>query len=333
MPSYPNDNLTQARPDLQMVAMSQDLLAARQGFIGAQMVPDLQVETLMGKYPYVDNATWLKDPFEEIAPMGALPRYKIDFGEKTFQVGYHGFEMPINRELAVMYKDWLALEKYTAEAARTMAAYHREAHAVSLFNNDSCYGTSTAVDVQWTNHGSAKPLKDLQGLIEAVGEKCGADPTTIVMSKTTFDNMVDCEEVVDRIKIATAGSGRIEKPTAQNIADFLGVKRILVGGTRVLVQNGATRTFPRLWTNSRVAAFVALESKEQATLPHWASHVVFKPDVNVDYGQTPIGSIDNCEFYSYGEPQTRSGIIQCIEYSQFIVADINCAGKLTNICS
>lgn len=333
MPTYPNDNLTQARPDLQMIAMSQDLLAAQQEYIGSQMVPDLPVETLMGKYPYVDNATWLKDPFEEIAPMGALPRYKIDFSEKTFQCGFRGFEMPINRDLAVLYKDWLALEKFTAEAARTAAAYHREAHAVSLFNNDSCYGTSTAVETQWTNHASAKPLEDLQALIEAVGDKCGVDPNTIVMSKKTFNDMINCEEVVDRVKSATSGSGKIEKPTAQSIADFLGVKRILVGGTRVLTESGGSRSFPRLWTNSRVAVFVALESKEQAIYPHWASHVVFKPDVNVDYGQTPIGSIDNCEFYSYGEPQTRSGIIQCIEYSQFILADINCAGKLTNICS
>ena len=100
--TFPNDNLTQARPDLQLVALSQDLLAAKQGFIGSQMIPDLPVQTQFGKYPYVDNATWLKDPFEQIAPMGALPRYQIDFGEKSFNCESRGFEMPVNREYQIL---------------------------------------------------------------------------------------------------------------------------------------------------------------------------------------------------------------------------------------
>ena len=331
--TYPSAQLPQARPDLDMVAMSQDLLAAQQGFIGSQIVPDLPVTSYFGKYPYVDNATWLKDPFEQVAPMGAIPRYEIDFGEKSFQCEELAFEMPINRERQILYKDWLDLEKYTAEAARTMAAYHREAHAVSLFNNDSCYGTSTAVQNQWTDHSNATPIADLKALVETIGDKCGMDPNTIVMSKTTFGNMVECEEVIDRVKFATATSGRVVDMTATNLAEIIGVKQILIGGTRIAVENGGTRTYPRLWTNSRVAAFVALEGKEKAGLPHWASRVVYKPSSSVDYGQKSLGAVSNVEFYSYGDPRARSEIIQCLEYATFMVADINCAGKLTNICA
>ena len=75
--AYPSDNLLQARPDLDLVATSQDILAAQQGFIGSKIVPDLPVQSQFGKYPYVDNATWLKDPFEQVAPMGAIPRYEL----------------------------------------------------------------------------------------------------------------------------------------------------------------------------------------------------------------------------------------------------------------
>lgn len=331
--AYPNDPLTQARPDLDLVATSMDILAAQQGFIGGKIIPDLPVNALFGKYPYVDTASWLKDPFEIVAPMGALPRVEIDFGKKDFSCKERGFEMPVNNELQIIYKDWLDLEKYTAEAARTMAAYHREASAVALFNNAASYGTSTAVTNQWTDYDDATPIADLKALTETIGEKSGVDPNTVVMSRTTWKNMLQCAEVIDRVKYLTAGTNNYSEPTLANVAELIGVKQILIGDTRIATESAGTRSFPRMWNNTQVAAFRALESVAQAGLPHWAARVVFKPSTGVDYGQTAAGTVDNCEFYTYPDPRSRSEIIQCLEWSDYIVADVNCAGRLTNICS
>lgn len=331
--TYPNDNLTQARPDLDMIATSMDVLAAQQKFIGSAIIPDLPVQTQFGKYPYIDNAAWLTDPFELVSPMGALPRVQIEFGKKDFTCNERGFEMPVNREEVILYKDWLDLERYTADAARTMAAYHREATAVALVNNASAYGTSTAVTNQWTDKDDATPIADLKKLIEDVGEKCGQDPNTIVMSKTTWKRMLECDEVVDRVKFATAGEGDVKDMTTSNFAALIGVQQVLLGETRKATDTGGTRTYPRMWANNTVSAFVALTSRENARLPHWAARVIYKPGVSVDYGQKSIGQVDNCEFYSYPDPRSRSEIIQCLEWSDDIIADVNCAGRLTNICS
>lgn len=331
--AYPNDTLTQARPDLDMVATSQDILAAQNDFIGGKIIPDLPVQTAFGKYPYVDNATWLKDPFEIVAPMGALPRVEIDFGKKEFSCKRRGFEMPVNEDLCAIYKDWLDLEKYTAEAARTMAAYHREASAVALYENAASYGTSTAVTNQWTNYDNATPIADLKKLTEAIGLASGIDPNTVVMSETTWKNMLQCDEVVDQVKYITAGTNQYGEPTTANIAALIGVKQILIGKTRVASESGGSRTFPRLWSNTQVAAFRSLESVSQANLPHWAARVVYKPGVSIDYGQKSAGVVEQCEFYTYPDPRSRSEIIQCLEWSDYIVADVNCAGRLTNICS
>lgn len=331
--TYPNDNLLQARPDLDMIATSMDVLAAQQKFIGSFIIPDLPVQTRFGKYPYVDTASWLTDPFELVSPMGALPRVRIEFGTKDFSCEERAFEMPINREDEALYSEWLDLEQHTANAARTMAAYHREASAVALVNNASAYGTSTNVTNQWTDKDDATPIADLKKLIEDVGEKCGMDPNTIVMSKTTWKTMLECDEVVDRVKFATAGEGDVKDMTTSNFAALIGVKQVLLGETRIAKDTGGTRTYPRMWANNTVSAFVALTSKEAAKFPHWAARAIYKPKVSVDYGQRSFGQVGNCEFYTYPEPSSRSEIIQCLEWSDDIVADINCAGRLTNICS
>ena len=284
--SYPNDNLMQARPDLDMIATSMNILAAQQKFIGSSIIPDLTVQTRFGKYPYVDTASWLTDPFELISPMGAMPRVQIEFGKRDFACNERGFEMPVNREDEILYKDWLDIELHTANAARTMAAYHREASAVALVNNASAYGTSTAVEHQWTSKSDATPIADLKKLIEEIGEKCGQDPNTVVMSKTTWNRILECEEVADRVKFATAGEGSVKDLTTSNFAALIGVERVLLGETRKADDTGGTRTYPRIWANDTVSAFVALTSKENAKLPHWAARIVYKPGVSIDYGQT-----------------------------------------------
>lgn len=134
----------------------------------------------------------------------------------------------------------LRMEVQAAGIARTLATY-------PVGNRINLSGTS-----QWSDWGTASdPIQVIENAKEAVRQRIGVRPNTVVMGAQVFAQVRQHPKIVDRIKYTQR-----EIATPELLAMLFGVERVVVGDALSAADStSSTPTFTDVWGKDCIVAY------------------------------------------------------------------------------
>lgn len=279
MPS-PSSSLATLRPDLAGSLMEFDLAMNREGFIGLQVAPVLNVAKSSGTYGVIPVEQLLQNRDTARAPGSGYSRGKFTFTTASFATNEHGAEEPIDDRQARLYSDYFVAEQIAAMRAYDAVLRNHEKRVASLvFNTSTWTGSSltTAVGTAWSTIASATPVTDVEAACRKVWDNSGVWPNTLIINRHVFRYLRQCSQVKDLI--TASGAGFPQRPqditTAMLSAVFDLPKIIVAGGAKASQNEGQTATFANIWSNGNAMVCYTSDSPDiqaptLARTFHWA---------------------------------------------------------------
>lgn len=304
MPS-PSTAQTTLRPDLAGSLEEFDLAMDRQGFIGYQVMPILEVAKPVGIYGKIPLEELLQSRDIERAPGTGYARGGFRFTKDSYVCLEYGVEEPVDDKEAEMYSEFFVAEQVAT--ARAVDGVLREAEkraAAAIFNTAVWTGAAltTAVGTSWATWASATPITDIENACRKVWTGSGLWPDTLVIARETFRNLRQCAEV--RARITASGAGDVDRAaeiTLAQLAQVFDLPKILVGGGAKNTANlSAAASIGSIWSRNRAMVCKTANTQDIrepciARALHWAED-----------GSSPGGTIE-----TYREDRVRSEIVRC----------------------
>jgi len=231
----------------------------RRGYIGTKVLRPRMVGTQAASFGKVTIEQLLQQRETARQARAGYGRSNWDFSNDSYATEEHGWEEPMDDRELRMYRDIVDQEGIQAERAMMpVCDKYERAVAAAVFNTSTWTGASltTAVGTQWTqaNWSSATPIKDVLGAIEKVRQG-GVMPNALILNYKAFSNMVNCTEVLDRIRYAKEAT---QSAVRSAIADHLGLRQVIVsGGLTNSANPGQTASISDIWGAYAMVAKVA----------------------------------------------------------------------------
>ena len=109
--------------------------------------------------------------------------------------------------------------------------------------------TANAVTNEWDDAANATPIDDVNAGINSVRQACGMIPNALIIAFSTFKDLKNCDQIVDRLKYTFPGID-INRMNAQQLAAIFDVERVLVGGAVYdSADKGQDASISDLWNN------------------------------------------------------------------------------------
>ncbi len=218
------------RPDLG-IAVMEFVEAADMGLIGLQIMPIWPVPDKSATFPVIPKEALGKIPDTARAPRGEYNRGDWKYEEGKYDCSSeHGWEEPIDdTERAMLERRSPGVADFVAtqRAMKIILKAQERRIASTLFNEVNF--SAHAVTNEWDDAVNATPITDVDAGIAAFRKQCGMLPDALVISYDTFRNLRQVAQIVDRIKYTFPGID-IANMTPQQLAQCLGVNRLLIGG-------------------------------------------------------------------------------------------------------
>lgn len=224
---YPSASLATLRPELGSF-MEFDLAMDRQGFIANRVLPVLEVAKQSGTFGKIPIEEVLKQRDTDRAPGAGYSRSDIKFETDTYACEEHGAEDPVDDRESQMYSEYFEAESFAALRARDIVLRNYEVRVASALFNATTF-SPTSVTTEWSTIGSATPVTDVEGRVQALYDK-GIKANALVIGWKAFRNLRRCTQVTDLI--ASSGAGESIKPsqvTLQQLREVFDLEHILVG--------------------------------------------------------------------------------------------------------
>jgi hypothetical protein len=226
MPRESNDAAI-LRPDLGAVV--DEFTAARSaGMIADRVLPLFPVSLQSSGFPVIPKEVMLKLKETARAPRSAYPSADWNWENGLFATSENGWEEPIDDRERKIYRRLFDVESVCARRAMQIIMRGREKRVADLVFNATRF-TAHAVSNKWSDVTSATPIDDTRDAKRAVELQCGMTPNVLIMDPTTMDCVINCDQVVDRLKYTFPGIDIANMNMAQ-VARVLGVEQVLVGG-------------------------------------------------------------------------------------------------------
>lgn len=204
----PSASLSTLRPDLAGSLMEFNLAMRGAGFIANRVAPVFEAATPSGSYGLIPIEQLLKIGDTKRANGSGYNRGSWTFTKGTFACDEHGWEEPVDDRARRMYRNYFDAELIAAQRARNMVMQNYEIRvAALLFNATTFTSYTSAVTTEWSTGASATPVDDVQTAKSAVRLQCGMRPNALIICRTVFDNLRQCDQVMDRIAAQGAGTG------------------------------------------------------------------------------------------------------------------------------
>lgn len=270
------------------------------GFIGLELMPIYRTRKSAATYSVIPKEA-LIPPDKDVsrAPRGTYNRDDWEYERGQFQTAEKGHEEPLDdteRELFDQEAQGMA------EIVTTRRAYNKimRAQEIRIANKifNSTNFTANALTNEWDDAANATPINDVNDAILAFRLQCGMLPDALTIAYSTFLNLKNCDQIVDRLKYTFPGID-INAMTSAQLAAALGVPRVLIGGA---VKNSAGKgidaSMANVWDNE-YAALVKISDTMDLAAPGIGRTFLWIEDSQ----QNPIVE-------SYRENQTRSDIFR-----------------------
>ena len=254
------------RPDLG-IAVMEFVEGASMGYIGLQLMPIFETPEQSATYPVLPKEALLSVPDVSRAPRGNYNRSDWVYENGLYKTSEKGWEEPVDdseRKLLDRRVPGLADFVATNRALGIILRNQEKRIAAKIFNASNF--TAHAVGTEWNVAASATPITDVKDAKAAFRLQCGMLPDALVISWTTFEDLKNCDQIVNRLKYTFPGID-LNKMTSDQLAAVFDVPRVLIGGS---VYNSAkknkTATIAEFWSYE-YAALVKISQGDDFTQP------------------------------------------------------------------
>jgi hypothetical protein len=270
------------------------------GYIGLELMPIFNTPAQSATYPVIPKEVLMKIPDVSRAPRGNYNRGDWNYERGKFSTSEKGWEEPIDdteRSLMDREAPGVADMIATRRAMGHILRAQEKRIADKLFNASNF--TAHALTNEWDDATSATPIKDIKDAKLAFRTQCGMLPDALVIAYSTFEDLKNCDDVVNRLKYTFPGMD-INRMSSAQLAAVFDVPRVIIGGS---VYDSAKK--------NKTASITDVWNKEYAALVKIASGGadLLEPGL----GRTFLWTEDsptNAIVEQYREEQTRSDIFR-----------------------
>jgi hypothetical protein len=214
---------------------------ARQYYIGPKVLPVIEAGLQADNPGKVPLKALLQEVDTKRSSSGNYNRGSWQFDRFTYATQENGWEEPVDERDEKRYRELLQIEQIAFQRATGFVMKNHEIRVADLvFNATTWNGASltTGVNNEWDDAAAATPIVDVEAARLKVYEGSGLWPNALVINKKVFHNLRNCEEIIERINSAGAGSpSKSSDITAEMLAAVFDLQFVLVGGGS---KNGAT---------------------------------------------------------------------------------------------
>lgn len=248
MPS-PSSSLATLRPDLAESFMEFDLAMDAQGFISNQVFPVVEVAQQSGNFGKIPVEQLLQSRDTKRAPGSGYARGNFTFDDATYACQEHGAEEPVDDREAAMYRDYFDAELIASQRAYSAVLRNAEQRVADALFNSSTF-TPTSVSNEWDDATNATPLTDVEAAVQSIYDASGLWANSLIINQKVFRNLRNCDQVIDRINSAGAGSpSKASDVTMQMLAEVFALDRIIVAGaSKNTAKEGQDASISQIWS-------------------------------------------------------------------------------------
>jgi hypothetical protein len=287
------------RPDLGVAVMGY-IEQATLPYIGLEVMPLFPTAVQSATFSVIPKEALLKIPDTSRSPRGTYNRGNWTYQRGLFQTQERGWEEPIDdseREYFEQTNPGMAEFVAAKRAASFILRGQEQRIANKVFNTTNF--TGHAVAAKWNDPVNAQPIEDINAGKKAFRQQCGMLPDALIISYSTFLDLKNCAEIVNRLKYTFPGID-IAKMTSTQLANAFDVPQVLVGsGIYDSAGEGLSSNVSDIWTNT-MAALVKISRGLDIAEPGVGRTFLWTPDAP----SNPIVE-------EYREEERRSDILRC----------------------
>lgn len=238
MPS-PSSSLATLRPDLAESFVEFDLAMNRAGFVSHRVYPIVEVASQSGNFGKIPIEQLLQQRDTKRGPGSGYARGEFTFETATYACQEHGAEEPVDDREAKMYMKYFDAEQVAALRAYSAVLVNAEQRvADAVFNATTYASNTTGITNEWDDSANAVPLTDVEAAVQAVYDASGLWANALIINRKVFRNLRNCDQVIDRINSAGAGSpSKASDVTEAMLSAVFDLEHIIVAGSS---KNSAT---------------------------------------------------------------------------------------------
>lgn len=256
----PKPNSAIIRPDLGGVV---DEFKASMGarFISLQVMPVFPVVESAAGFPVIPKEAMLRLEETRRAPKSRYNQSDWEWENGIYQTRENGWEEVVDDRLRNLYASMLDAEMVASRRSTRVILMSQEKRvADKVFDSSRFDGHE--VGTKWSEAGSATPVDDINDAGASVEEQCGMRPNTLIASSDTFRKVINCDQIVDRIKYTFPGIDINNMTTAQ-LAQALGLDKVLVGGgVYSSADKGQDASIARFWPDDQAMLTITTEDPD-----------------------------------------------------------------------
>jgi len=252
MPS-PSTSLATLRPDISDSFQAFDLEQNIKGFVWDQLMPVIDVASASGNFGRIPIEQLLQQRDTIRTPGSGYARGKWTFSPDSYATQEHGAEEPIDDNEAKMYAEYFDAELVSALRARSAVLLNAERRVINALLVVAGFGSANAA-IKWNLPATATPILDVETAVNAVYTASGLWPNTIAMSYKTFRLLRNCQQIIDRITAAGAGSAaKASDVTTEMIAQVFDLENVVVAGSSYnSAKEGQAAVPAQVWDETKV---------------------------------------------------------------------------------
>jgi hypothetical protein len=253
MPS-PSSSLSTLRPDISGSFTEFDLAMNEAGFIWNRVLPVVDVAKASGNFGIIPVEQLLQNRNTLRAPGSGYSRSKFTFQPSTYACVEHGAEEPVDDREAEMYAEYFDAEVVAGMRAAHAVRLNAEKRVADMvFNATTWNGASltTGITHEWDDATNAVPVDDVFAARAKVYDGSGVWADTLICNYKVFLNLLKCDQVIERIESAGAGSSsRAGQITLEMLAQVFNLRKIYVaGGTKNTAGEGLAASPAMVWSD------------------------------------------------------------------------------------
>lgn len=286
------------RPDLGTMVMEY-VEQAQMGFIGLEVMPIFRAPSQAATYPVIPKEALLKIPKTSRGPRGRYNRDDWEYERGKFATEENGWEEPMDdteRKLFDQEAPGMADFIATRRAMNIILRSQEKRIADTVF--DASTFTAHSITHEWNDGTNAVPIDDVNTGILSFRSTCGMLPDALLIAYSTFLNLKNVDQIVNRLKYTFPGID-INRMNSEQLAAVFNVPRVLVGGAVYdSAGKGLDASISDLWSNE-YAALIKISSGPDLTQPGFGRTFLWTED-----------SAQNPVVESYRDESIRSDVFR-----------------------
>ena len=216
--------------------------------IGSRVMPYFPVAEQSAEFPVIPKEVLLKAPDTRRAMRAGYPSSDFEFEMGYYATRENGWEEKIDDRERKLYARLFDAEVVATRRAEKIIQLAKERRIASKVFNATTF-TAHSVTNEWDDADNATPIEDINTGKLAVRAACGMLPNTLIISYSTFLNLKNCSDIVDRLLYTFPGED-INRMTSQQLATIFDIERVLVGGAVYdSADKGQDASIADIWDN------------------------------------------------------------------------------------